>query len=215
MINIQMLPLGPLQTNCYLVICEQTKEVAIIDPAWDGERLLAIIADNGWTLCCILLTHTHFDHIGGLAAIQKETTAPIMAHEGAIPFLQAATMSAARWGIPLQQPDDPQQFIQEGDIVTVGKVDFEVIDTPGHAPGHVSFYAREHNVLFDGDVLFEGSIGRTDLPGGDYETLMTTIREKLLVLPDETHVLSGHGNPTTIGNERRTNPFLNDSLPQR
>lgn len=123
-------------------------------------------------------------------------------------MLQNSTASASLFGMHIEQPPDPEHFLKEGDVITVGSSQLEVLFTPGHAPGHVSFYLREQNVLFDGDVLFQQSIGRTDLPGGDAALLLQVIEEKLLPLPDETAVLSGHGPATTIGQEKQWNPFL-------
>ncbi len=206
--DIKQLPLGPLQTNCYFLGCTETKQAAIIDPSDNGQALADFISENGYTLTHILLTHSHFDHVGGLGDLKNATAAPIYAHEDAIPFLKNAVRSAARFGLPMEPQPDPDHFLVEGDVVNIGNLTLEVLFTPGHAPGHLSFYLRDHAVVFDGDVLFQGSIGRTDLPGSDFSALMNSIEEKLMPLPDETHVLSGHGNPTTIGRERTTNPFL-------
>jgi len=208
MIEILQLPLGPLQTNCYLVVCQETMKAAVIDPAWDGRHIAALAHEREATISHILLTHAHFDHVGGLAELAEETSAPIYIHPEAIPMLERAPESAARFNLTLPAPPAADQMLAEGDEVKVGQLKFEVLFTPGHAPGHVCFYLREHGVLFDGDVLFQQSIGRTDLPGGDYPLLMKNIREKLLVLPEETAVLSGHGPATTIGQEKRSNPFL-------
>ncbi|MCA9917469.1 MAG: MBL fold metallo-hydrolase [Anaerolineales bacterium] len=208
MIEILQLPLGPLQTNCYLVTCKETMETAVIDPSWDGRRIAALASERGYVITHILLTHTHFDHVGGLAELEAETHAPIYSHPDALEMLAHAPQSAASFNLTMPAPPAATEMLAEEDMVQVGNLKFEVLFTPGHAPGHLSFYVREENVIFDGDVLFQRSIGRTDFPGCDHPTLMRNIREKLLVLPDETAVLSGHGPATTIGQEKQWNPFL-------
>lgn len=210
MLQIRMLPLGPLQTNCYIVACDESGKAAVIDPAWDGAKIATAAADEGWQITHILLTHSHFDHVGGLADLKDQTDAPVFIHEAATAMLRQATHSAARWGFELQAAPEPDHFLEPGQKISVGRHDFRVLYTPGHAPGHVSFYNQAQGVLFDGDVLFQQGIGRTDLPGGDYRLLMESIQEQLLTLPDETRVFPGHGNPTTIGDEKRLNPFLRD-----
>ncbi|WP_420631543.1 MBL fold metallo-hydrolase [Candidatus Leptofilum sp.] len=208
MIEILQLPLGPLQTNCYLVACQETNEAVVIDPSWDGRRIAALASERGYVITHILLTHTHFDHVGGLAELAEETNAPIYSHPDALEMLTHAPKAAASYNLPMPTPPQATEMLAEGDVVEVGNLKFEVLFTPGHAPGHLSFYVREHNVIFDGDVLFQRSIGRTDFPGSDHPTLMKNIREKLLVLPDDTAVLSGHGPATSIGQEKQWNPFL-------
>ena len=209
MINIHQLPLGPLQTNCYVLTCTETQHTAIIDPAWHGDHIVEFIRKQGYTLTHILLTHAHFDHIGGLAALHKAHPAvPIYAHSDSAALLSAGPQVATHYGLTMDAPPSLTDAIVDGDVIKVGKLKLAVLYTPGHAPGHVSFYVAEHAVVFDGDVLFQGSIGRTDLPGANFTTLMDAIQAKLLPLPDETSVLSGHGAATTIGQERRTNPFL-------
>ncbi len=208
--RILQLPLGPLQTNCYVLACTETSQAVVIDPSWDGRGILAQVQKAGWTLEAIWLTHTHFDHVGALAELKELTGAPIYVHPEAVPMLERATAAGAMWGIPVDAVPPPDHLLTEGQTLRVGELSATVLYTPGHAPGHVCFHLAGEGVLFDGDVLFQGSIGRTDLPGGDYELLMSSIREKLLPLPDETVVLSGHGPATTIGEERRSNPFLTE-----
>ncbi|PID85832.1 MAG: MBL fold metallo-hydrolase [Chloroflexi bacterium] len=208
MTTILQMPLGPLQTNCYLLGCDETMTAAVIDPAWNGRAIAATANDQGFTITHILLTHAHFDHVGGLTELKQETNAPIFIHPAATEMLSEAFLQAASWQIRILPPPPADIMISPGENITVGNLELEVLFTPGHAPGHVTFYLRRENVVFDGDVLFKQSIGRTDLPGGDMSLLMQSIREQLLVLPDETHVLSGHGPSTTIGQEKATNPFL-------
>lgn len=206
--TILQMPLGPLETNCYLLGCDETGEAAIIDPSWNGRSLAATAADQGFTITHILLTHSHFDHVGGLAELKKETDAPIYIHPEAVDMLNEAFLHAAAWQIRIPPPPPADILLTPGETLTIGNIKLEVLFTPGHAPGHVSFFLREHGVVFDGDVLFSQSIGRTDLPGGNMALLMKSIREELLVLPDETAVLSGHGPATTISQEKKHNPFL-------
>lgn len=209
MIDIAQLPLGPLQTNCYFLGCTATKTAAIIDPAWDGDKIAEYVASKGFTLSSILLTHAHFDHIGGLAQLSESAPdAPIYAHPDSSALVKTGPSVAQAYGLQMPTPPEPTHSLADGDALTVGELALKVLYTPGHAPGHVSFYLEAHNVLFDGDVLFQGSIGRTDLPGASMSVLLTSIHDKLLTLPDETHVLSGHGPATTIGRERQVNPFL-------
>lgn len=210
MIQVRQLPLGPLQTNCYLVLCEATQLAAVIDPAWDGRSIVAAAEDDGWEISHILITHAHFDHVCGLQETKRLTGAPIYIHPDAVDMLGNTTMSAAFYGLRVAAPPPPDHLLSAGQVVTVGNLELHTLFTPGHAPGHVCFHIPRYRVLFDGDVLFKDGIGRTDLPGGDYDLLMNSIRTELLSLPDETHVFSGHGPATTIGEERRSNPFLED-----
>ena len=155
-----------------------------------------------------MLTHSHFDHVGGLAELKAAVNAPIYIHPEAVPMMEEANSAASFFQLVIQAPPPADIMLAEGDKLNVGNLTIDVLFTPGHAPGHVCFYLPDHRVIFDGDVLFQHSIGRTDLPGGDMPLLMKSIREKLMVLPDDTHVLSGHGPATTIGHERKHNPFL-------
>ena len=208
MTEILQLPLGPLQTNCYILACTETNHAAVVDPSDNGRFIADTLKDKGWELTHILLTHSHFDHVGGLAELKEITNAPIYMHPDAVPMLERAPQSAAHFQLSVSPPPPADEMLAEGDEIHVGNLKLDVLYTPGHAPGHVSFYLAKDNVIFDGDVLFQQSIGRTDLPGGDHALLMKVIREQLLVLPDETAVLSGHGPVTTIGQEKQWNPFL-------
>jgi glyoxylase-like metal-dependent hydrolase (beta-lactamase superfamily II) len=210
MIQIRQLTLGPLSTNSYLIGCERTFQAAIVDPAWNGASIAAMADNDGWDISHILLTHTHFDHVGGLQELKHATDAPIYVHPDAVLMLQNTTMSAAFFGLKVAAPPPPDEMLSENETILVGDLRLHVLFTPGHAPGHVCFYLPEYQVVFDGDVLFQDGIGRTDLPGGNYEQLMESIKNELLVLPDETRLFPGHGLATTIGDERQSNPFLRE-----
>ena len=204
---IKQLPVGAIQTNCYIVGCEETKEGVVIDPGDEAERILAEVKESGLTIKYILNTHAHFDHIMANAGLVEATGAPLAIHPLELPMLRQ-NGGAALFGLDAPASPEPDMELAEGDTITFGTHTFEVLFTPGHTIGHVSFYEPNAHVIFDGDVLFAGGMGRVDLPGGDYETLMNSISEKLMVLPDETTVCSGHGPVTTIGRERVSNPWL-------
>jgi hydroxyacylglutathione hydrolase len=196
---VEVLVVGIIQTNCYIVGCEETKAAAIIDPGDEAELILDKVKELGLEVKYILNTHAHFDHVGGNADLVAATGAPLAIHPAELPWLRMKG-GAALFGLPdTRQSPDPDIELREGDLLEIGNLRLEVLFTPGHTPGHVSFYERAAGIVFDGDVLFADGIGRTDLPGGDYDTLLCSIREKLLTLPAETRVCPGHGPLTTVG----------------
>ena len=205
---VRQLVVGQLQTNCYVVGCEETREGVVIDPGEDPARILGEIDEYELTIKYILNTHAHFDHIGANEFLNKKLKAPIALHSLDLPILQNQG-GAAMFGLEASQSPDPDIDLATTDTIAFGKRSLSVLFTPGHTPGHVSFYETNEGVLFDGDVLFDGGIGRTDIPGGDSQEIIRSIREVLFPLPDETIVYSGHGNRTTIGQEKTTNPWLN------
>jgi hydroxyacylglutathione hydrolase len=208
-LHVLQLPLGPIQTNCYIVAGEDAREAVVIDPGWDAPRVLAALAERQWTCRHILLTHAHFDHIGAVADLVEATGASLAIHPAELPLLRAGG-GAAAFGIELRLPPEPDVLLVPGQPLVAGPLTFEVLFVPGHTLGHVAFYHAAGQAVFSGDVLFQQSIGRTDLPGGDYDQLMRSLRDVLLQLPAETVVCAGHGPTTTIGAEMRENPFLQE-----
>ncbi len=204
---VDTLPVGPLQTNCYLITCAESGEAALIDPGWKQPAIFEAIARRAAVVKIILNTHAHWDHIGGNAELVRSTGAVLAVPEGDLPLLRKRG-GADEWGIPLEPSPEPDRLLAGGEIIEVGTLRLMVLFTPGHTPGHVCFYESTHRALFDGDVLFNGGIGRTDLPGGNMADLMRSIRDVLFGLPADTVVYPGHGPHTTIGNEQRYNPWL-------
>ena len=204
---VETLPVGPLETNCYLVGCEQTRLGAVMDPGGDAAVILSAVERRGLTLKVILLTHAHFDHIGGLAELAEATHAQVALHPGDLPLLRAQG-GAAMFGIFVRPSPEPDWALSDGQVIKVGTLRLNVLHTPGHTPGHVTFYEPTAKAAFDGDVLFMQGIGRTDFPGSSYKQLMDSIRNKLFALPDDTTLYPGHGPATTVGDEKRSNPFL-------
>ncbi len=209
MLEIVSMVLGPVATNAYLVGEPESRTAVVIDPAWDGELITQVARKREWIIQQVWLTHAHFDHIGGVAAIVREAqpAPPIALHPGDL-GLYSAQGGAALFGMHIEAGPEPSIRLAHGQMLRLGEHTFEVRHCPGHTAGHVVFYCAAEKVMFCGDVVFSGSIGRTDLPGGDYDTLINSIRMNILSLPDETRLLSGHGIETTVGIERRANPFL-------
>src|SRR5215210_2207638 len=208
--EVRSFTVGPVAENCYVACREEAASGLIVDPGEEPERLLAAVEELGITVDAILLTHCHFDHIGAVAPVAKATGAPVYCPEIEVPVL-ADIMPYVPWpGLGPYESYDADETVSGGERLQLAGLDLDVIFTPGHSPGHVSYSVADEQMLFSGDVLFQGSIGRTDLPGGDHQRLLRSIAELLEALPDETDVLPGHMGPTTLGAERRTNPFLHE-----
>lgn len=208
-LEIVTIPNGQFVQNCYLVADPGTREAVVIDPGEEWERILSELARREWQATAIWLTHAHIDHVLGLVEVKQATGAPIWLHPAERRLYDGVPGQGLMFGFRVEALPPPDREFREGDTVQVGRHAFEVRLTPGHSPGSVSLIGS--GVAIVGDVLFAGSIGRTDLPGGDHETLIRSIRQQLFTLPDTTRVLSGHGPETTIGRERASNPFLRGS----
>lgn len=203
---------SPFQENTY-VLFDETKECVVVDPgnfsSQENDQLDQFIKNNDLTLKAIITTHNHLDHIFGLKYMIDTHNVDFVCHEDEIPYLDKFKETCQSYGLNLNyDPPKPTQLIKHGDVYKFGNTELEVIAVPGHSAGGVAFYNKDKGLLFCGDILFNNSIGRTDLPGGNHELLINGIKEKLFVLPDDTTVFSGHGPTTTIGNEKWSNPFL-------
>lgn len=199
---------GVFSENSYFLVDPASSEAIAIDPGDEPARLLEIVSRRKLEVRYILNTHGHIDHVGAVAEVKTATGAPFYIHRADLPFVEALPEQAAMFGLPPPAVPEADGYLEEGQIFTFGRdaIPIKIIETPGHSPGSVTLQVGE--LLFSGDVLFQDSIGRTDLPGGDHETLLKSIHERLMVFPDSTKVYPGHGPATTIGRERRHNPFL-------
>ncbi|QTA79504.1 Beta-lactamase domain-containing protein [Desulfonema limicola] len=203
---IKNLEVGPIMANCYILGCEETKEAVVIDPGDDADQILMALAESGLTVKYIINTHGHFDHVGANKKMKSATGAPILIHEGDAPMLSRLSTDATMFGLSAENSPGPDQEISDGDIISFGNFKLKVLHTPGHSPGGVALYTE--GCVFVGDTLFSGSIGRTDLPGGNYEKLISSVKNKLFTLAEDTKVYCGHGPATTIGREKAYNPFF-------
>lgn len=203
---IEALPVGPLQVNCYIVGCETTREALVVDPGDEGGRILAALDRAGLQARLVVNTHGHFDHIGANAFLVEKTGAELLIHEKDVPLLAQSERHAELFGLSVVPSPAPTRTLAGGEELSVGELRIQIIHTPGHSPGGICLLVEGH--LFAGDTLFAGSIGRTDLAGGNHEQLLAAIREQLLVLPEATVVHPGHGPDTSIGREKRNNPFV-------
>ena len=200
------LTVGPVQTNCYIIACDETKKAIVVDPGDEVDRILEVIEKNHLNLIAIVNTHGHFDHTGGNAELKKQTGAPIGIHESDAFMLPILSETADLFGLSVPNSPPADTYFVSGQTLEMGNISFTVLSVPGHTPGGIALYTP--GKVFVGDSLFSGSIGRTDLPGGNLNVLLEGIRAQLFTLPDETVVYPGHGPETTIGEEKITNPFL-------
>jgi glyoxylase-like metal-dependent hydrolase (beta-lactamase superfamily II) len=208
-IQAVIVPVTPFQQNCSLIFDKASKRGAVVDPGGDVDAILDAIRESGITVEKILLTHGHIDHAGGAAELREKLGVPIEGpHREDLFLLEALQEAGAGYGMMDARPVTPDRWLAEGDTVSVGDLQFSVHETPGHTPGSVTFFNGENRFALVGDVLFQGSIGRTDFPRGDHATLLRSIREKLYPLGDDVVCLPGHGQPCRIGEERQSNPFL-------
>jgi glyoxylase-like metal-dependent hydrolase (beta-lactamase superfamily II) len=206
---VRTLTVGPLEENAYLVVDETTRRAVLIDPGEEPERLLEAVKDERAELDAIWLTHAHMDHVGGIAGIVRATKVPVFVHPREKPIYDSAAQHGLVFGLRVEQPPPPDRELADGGTLHVGTLTFAVMHTPGHAPGHVVIHGN--GVAFVGDCLFAGSIGRTDLPLADGAQLERSL-DRICALPDETIVYPGHGPATSIGREKRTNPFLTGAV---
>ncbi|MBL8046425.1 MAG: MBL fold metallo-hydrolase [Anaerolineales bacterium] len=207
MFTIHTLPLGFTETNCYILEDEATRTAVVIDPGDEAGQILRLIKERQLEIKAVLLTHAHFDHIGAVGELVEATPAPLAIHPLELPLYRAGG-GAALFGLPLRHYPEPSVLIEPGQPLSFGPFTLEVLFVPGHTLGHVALYHAPTQAVFSGDVLFQDSIGRTDLPGGNYATLMHSIKSVLMTLPAATTIYSGHGPATTLAREAKANPFL-------
>ena len=214
--KVTIIPVTPFQQNSTILQCEQTNRAAIVDPGGDLDRIMAQVETLGVTLEKILVTHAHIDHAGGVAELSTATGLPVEGPQREDRFwIDLLEQQGAMFGLPGSSPFTPDRWLEEGDVVTLGNLRMEVRHCPGHTPGHIIFYEAESKIAIVGDVLFNGSIGRTDFPRGDYATLIHSIKNRLWPLGDDVQFVPGHGPVSTFGHERKTNPFVGDHIDSR
>jgi len=209
---LEMLTVGPFQENCYIIGDKETGVGALIDPGDEAARIALAVERTDLEIGSIIVTHAHIDHVGAVAALVDEYACPVLMHAEAEPMLQHLPTQAMMMGLKFGKVPTVNRNIGDGEVLEVGALRLRPLYTPGHAPGHLALYLEDQGLVFSGDALFAGSVGRVDLPGGSMELLMRSIEERLMTLPDETRVYPGHGPQTEIGNERTSNPFLQGGM---
>ncbi|KAB1178149.1 MBL fold metallo-hydrolase [Photobacterium damselae] len=213
-LQYRIVPVTPFQQNCSIVWCDKTNQAVIIDPGGDINVIKQTVQELGLTVTKLLLTHGHLDHVGGTEPLAQELNVPVIGPQKEdIFWLQGLPRQSEMFGFPMTEAFDPTQWLEDGDTVTVGEEVLSVLHTPGHTPGHVVFFSDSAKVAFVGDVLFNGGIGRTDFPRGDYQTLINSIKGKLWPLGNDVIFIPGHGPSSTFGRERASNPFVADEMP--
>lgn len=209
--KVRIIPVTPFMQNCSLLACEHSGRAALVDPGGDPERILAAVEESGATVEKILVTHGHLDHVGAVADLAERLAVPVEGPQREDRFwIEGVAEQARMFNFPPARSFEPDRWLEDGDTVTFGGTTLAVRHCPGHTPGHVIFFDAASRVAVVGDVLFQGSIGRTDLPRGDFESLVRCIRERLFPLGDEVTFVPGHGATSTLGQERRMNPFVGD-----
>lgn len=203
---LEKIVVGPLVVNCYIIGCEKTRQSAVIDPGDEVEKIISIIKQNNLLLKYILLTHGHVDHITQLEKLKQTMTAETLMHAEDQFLFENISAQAIMFGLPDPGDPKPDRFITDGEIIKLGELKVKAIHTPGHSPGSVTYHVEDN--LFVGDLIFSGSIGRTDLPGGNYEALINSVQSKIFAFPEQTPIHPGHGPMTTVGNEKKFNPFF-------
>lgn len=207
---LERLIVGPLENNCFVVVDEETRSAIIIDPGDEPDRILDLIKQNNYKVKYIICTHAHFDHIGGLPEIKEELGAEIVIHKDELPIYKNAHKHAESWGFMIDPLPEPDRLVNDNEILSFGKISIKIIHTPGHSPGGICI--KLDDVLFTGDTLFKGSVGRTDLPGCDENDLKKSLKKIVSSMPDKVKVLPGHGPYTTIGEEKKFNLFIHSIL---
>ena len=211
-LKVYVTPVTPFEQNCSVLVCEQTSRAAVIDPGGDLDRIRAVLQKAGARIEKILLTHAHIDHAGATAVLAREAKVPVEGpHEGDAFWIEGLPEQSRMFGFAEAETFTPDRWLAQGDRVQVGDCELEVLHCPGHTPGHVVFFSREQRFAIVGDVLFAGSIGRTDLPGGDHAQLLDSIRSRLWPLGNDVVFVPGHGPRSSFGRERQTNPFVGDA----